>query len=875
MGIAAKHLGDSRCAEIARTLFTVTSVEEAKGELHGLCPIHGEKNPSFAYNFKKDVYHCLACGADGDLLRLWSEVKGYGQKEGFKAFCEEFGVSTGEGYDRGGARRKGAGAVADETPEMQIKAFEAMEKAWELFPPLPDTWVDRLEKTRGWSRLWMEILDLRMQTHRFTKKGELVPIEAADRIAIPIHDIHGRLNNIRLYKPGATQYKIISWARSTGKNALFPGRPLYDGIDSDHPKWSAGAVQNREGWAAKARAKFEALDPLKEKDSLRADKADVKYADFVGETLATIAKSLDLSEMITPPQYILLCEGESDTICALSHGFNAITQTSKVKKWPDEQLLLFKGRDVVVAYDADEAGVKYAAWACQALATVAKSVRSIQWPDYMGVGPDGAVPKDHGQDLTDFFVKYKKTPDDLKAIIDAVSPMQAVSAPPAPSAVAVSPDILRFFEYGVNKRFSFKPRLLAEHCIADYRLLSDPDTGILYRWNGIFWEIFDEDHIKAVAIRCMGNEAQKSRIEDAIYQVKMLSTIPADRKVNDRAEWICLQNGMLNYMTFEIAPHAPEYYCTHALPVTFDPESKKRCERWEKYLETNIQTAEAIAQAQEFAGYCIVRHTRFEKCLFLLGPGRDGKSTFMKVLKEIVGDVNCAAVSFPDLENEFHRSSLYNKLLNISTEIGGQAIESPYFKAITSGDPINAAFKHRDAFTFSPYCKLIFAGNMLPRVKDNSDAYFQRVLPISFKRQFLEGDPDRDPELLEKFKGELSEIFYWGLCGLKRLTEQKRFTDSEETRNLLMGYRRSNNPILCYVEDQCLLGEGRSADKGELYGDYRQYCGLNGYMPVNRENFFRELYAAVHNLRLYRPRGDSGARTYKIEGISIVKPLND
>ena len=73
-----------------------------------------------------------------------------------------------------------------------------------------------------------------------------------------------------------------------------------------------------------------------------------------------------------------------------------------------------------------------------------------------------------------------------------------------------------------------KPRLLAEHCIADYKLLSDPDTGILYRWNGIFWEIFDEDHIKAVAIRCMGNEAQKSRIEDAIYQVKMLSTIPPD-----------------------------------------------------------------------------------------------------------------------------------------------------------------------------------------------------------------------------------------------------------------------------------------------------------------------------------------------------------
>lgn len=434
--------------------------------------------------------------------------------------------------------------------------------------------------------------------------------------------------------------------------------------------------------------------------------------------------------------------------------------------------------------------------------------------------------------------------------------------------VNIHPDILKFFDYGVNKRFSYKPRLLAEHIISEHKLLSDPDTGILYRWNNVFWEIFDEDHIKAVGIRLMGNEAQKSRIEDAIYQVKMLSTIPADRKVNDRSEWICLQNGMLNFMTFEIRPHSEDFFCTHALPVSFEPDSPKRCERWEQYLQTNIQTPEAIAQAQEFAGYCLVRHTRFEKCLFLLGSGRDGKSTFMKVLKEIIGDENCAAVSFPDLENEFHRSSIYNKLLNISTEIGGQAIESPYFKAITSGDPINAAYKHRDAFTFSPYCKLIFAGNMLPRVKDNSDAYFQRVLPIQFKRQFLEGDPERDPELIDKFKEELSEIFYWALCGLKRLTEQKRFTDCQETRDLLMGYRRANNPILCFVEDVCLLGEAKSVKKSELYKEYRDFCVLNGYMPVNKENFFRELYSAVHNLRTYRPR-EERKQIAVLQGIAI------
>ena len=147
----------------------------------------------------------------------------------------------------------------------------------------------------------------------------------------------------------------------------------------------------------------------------------------------------------------------------------------------------------------------------------------------------------------------------------------------------------------------------------------------------------------------------------------------------------------------------------------------------------------------------------------------------------MIGEQNCSAVAFTDLEKEFHRSSL-------STEIGAQAIESPYFKAITAGDPISAAFKHVDNFTFRPYVKLAFAGNSLPRVRDNSHGYFRRFLPIRFKRQFLSGDSNRDPDLMEKLKAKLSEIFFRSLCGLKRLEDQAGFTDCDETRHLMMGY---------------------------------------------------------------------------------------
>ncbi len=797
MSISKKYLSDSDRERICRSICHIEKGPDKKGELWGLCPIHGESETtpsiSFSYNIALDVYHCFSCGADGDLIKLYCEVNHLGQKVGFKSFCKQHHIPYGENHTH----------KKDTRPDMEISSDETnalMKSAWEKFPPLSEEWLSRLEKERAWSRKWIEILNIRLQNTRLDKKtGLLAQISKPVKLAIPIKNEQGELMNIRLYEPGAKQFKILSFATSTGDARLFPAKPLHEGI-------------------------------------------------------------------------ILLCEGESDTICALSHGFNAITQTSKIKNWPDDQMKYFKGRDVVIAYDADQAGQKYTRFAADALSGKAKSIKVVQWPAFMGVDESGAVPKDHGQDLTDYLVRHKKTAADLQELIDCALPWKSNSLSSNDSNtgeyVENSNDVLQFFDHGVNNRYSFKPRLLAERLLQDNKLMFDPGTGLLYRWNGKFWAEYEREHLEAACVRYLCNEAQQGRIADASYQARILSTLPVGRAVNDQIDYICIQNGMLNINTFEIVPHDPEFLATYALPVTLDPESDKRCEVFERYLEMSVQDEEAIAQMQEFAGYILSRDTKYEKCLFLLGPGRDGKSKFINAMKDMVGIDNMSAVSFADLEKEFARSSLYNKMLNVSTEIGSNVIESAYFKAITSGDPIQAAFKHKDNFTFSPYCKLIFAGNILPRIKDNSDALFERILPVQFKRQFLEGDPDRDEHLGDKLKAERSEIFYWSLCGLKRLREQRRFSDSAATRKLMMEFRRSNNPIMCFVEDRCKLGENESVSKEDLYSEYDKYCRHNGYKQTNSNNFFRELYHAVGRLRIYQASTD-GKRTRVADGISL------
>jgi putative DNA primase/helicase len=790
----AKALTESEREAIARDLFDVIG-DRSGDEIHGLCPFHGDTNPSFSYNIVKDVYNCFTCQKTGDLIRLWSKIRGTGDDaDDFKEFCERYGIrirSDGHGKQNRDRSSKGTTDPGGKKKGKKISHAD-LQSAWDTMPPLPDRWQDQLKQQRGWTATGISKLQLRMLTRRWDKRtGKVVEIERADRVAIPVFDENGKLCNIRCYKPGAKKLKIFSFAAGLGKARLFPAKP--DDGDST----------------------------------------------------------------------VLIVEGEADVICAVSNGFNAITQTSKTKYWPSDQAKMIAGRDVVIAYDADQPGQKYAVHAAESLVKTASRVRTLEWPDFMGRDPAGEWPKDHGQDLTDFFVKHGKASIDLQKLIDDAHQIENDDLKNA--------CVMDFYDYGPGGRLAFKPRLLADRICNEMSLLCDPESGLMHRWNGSYFERYPDEHVEARCIQLLGDESKQANVRDAVYQSKRLSVLPHGRNMNDSVDWVCLINGMINLRTMEMVPHNKSYYASYQLPISFDPDCAGRCDRFLQYLEETIQTPDPILQAQEFAGYCLTREVRFEKALLLLGPGADGKSKFLTVLENLVGPENCSATSFNDLDNEFHRSSLYGKMLNISTEIGNRAIESAYFKAITSGDPISAAFKHQDTFNFRPYCKLAFAGNRLPRVLDNSDGLFRRLLPISFKRQFLD---DGDTQLQEKLLSELSDIFQWALVGLHRLWDQGGFTDCDETRQLLMEHRRANNPVLCFLEDECKIGPKEYTKKTELYRKYKRYADTNGYSIMGRENFFRELYAAASNLKQFRPR-TGGERVYWINGIGIIEESND
>lgn len=62
-------------------------------ELHGLCPFHNEKTPSFTVSEDKGFYHCFGCGAHGDVVEFIRRIDGLSFPEAVERLAAEAGLA--------------------------------------------------------------------------------------------------------------------------------------------------------------------------------------------------------------------------------------------------------------------------------------------------------------------------------------------------------------------------------------------------------------------------------------------------------------------------------------------------------------------------------------------------------------------------------------------------------------------------------------------------------------------------------------------------------------------------------------------------------------------------------------------------------------
>lgn len=351
----------------------------------------------------------------------------------------------------------------------------------------------------------------------------------------------------------------------------------------------------------------------------------------------------------------------------------------------------------------------------------------------------------------------------------------------------------------------------------------------IYVWTGTHYKIADSIEIKNFAytkfIPLSKSEERKeflSLVTDSNYSGKeFLSGDECKGHIN-------FKNGVYNLETGELLPHDSSKPFLYCLPYEYNAEAK--APYFESFLEDITLGREDLKNILlEYLGYIVSGEDYiFQKSLILEGSGKNGKSTFINLIRMLVGNENCSNISIQKLEsNTFSSSGLHGKLVNFSEEEPPKTFSDTNgtFKNLTGDGVINAEYKYGDAFEFINRAKLVISYNEKPYIKDTSEGMLRRLLIVPFDYDLNKYPEKVNPQIKRDLEKELSGIFNMALEGYKRLIKNKGFTKSSAVE-AMVGAIHSNSDIVKAFLDECVTKTGAEEDYitySDLYNNFVRY----------------------------------------------------
>ena len=329
----------------------------------------------------------------------------------------------------------------------------------------------------------------------------------------------------------------------------------------------------------------------------------------------------------------------------------------------------------------------------------------------------------------------------------------------------------------------------------------------------------------------------KARRQEALAYLDLLveqDTMPSD------AAYIAFKNGIYNVETDEFIGFSPDYIITNKINYDYisDAYSGIVDDTLDKLSCNDDKIRDLL---EELIGYTFYRRNELRKAFILIGDKANGKSTYLDMVKTLLGDENTSALDIGELDDHFKTFGLFHKLANIGDDIGDNFIPNPaIFKKLVSGERINADIKYGSPVEFNSYAKLLFSANVIPRIRDKSGAVQSRLIIIPFNATFSPDDPGFDPYIKYKLRQPqcMQYLIQVGLSGLRRVLKNQKFTISDKVQKELNEYEEFNNPILLFFRDEPKI---ENEPTNVVHRKYTEFCISNGFTPMSNIEFSKQI----------------------------------
>ncbi|MEY4747554.1 MAG: primase, primase protein [Candidatus Parcubacteria bacterium] len=319
-------------------------LERAGQGLRARCPFHAEKTPSFHVSPERGTYHCFGCGVGGDIFSFVEAIEGLDFKGALKVLAERAGVEII--YSRGGKEQK----------DGRDRLFELMEAATIFYVSRLTDAAKGYLKERG-------ISEETFKQFRLGLAGESWS-EASDYLK------QRKYSDTELLDAGISKKNERGSLTDKFRNRIM--FPIAD---------SAGRIVGFSGRIFGEKASPDAPKYLNSPETPLFHKSKILY----GFDRA--------KQSIRKHQCAVLVEGQMDLLASHQAGWSNTIAVSGTAFTQDHATLIKRMTDnLVLALDADEAGIKAAGRAARAALQSGLNVKVAKLP--AGLDPADLIQKE-------------------------------------------------------------------------------------------------------------------------------------------------------------------------------------------------------------------------------------------------------------------------------------------------------------------------------------------------------------------------------------------------------------------------------------------------------------------------------------------------
>lgn len=414
-------------------------------------------------------------------------------------------------------------------------------------------------------------------------------------------------------------------------------------------------------------------------------------------------------------------------------------------------------------------------------------------------------------------------------------------------------------------------------------------------WNGKHWHEDSKRQIEAITAKTLRALYGEAKATDDKYQSKMLHDwakkcerrsirinsildvkpmVSVRKKELDSHSFLFnCDNGVIDLKTGELLPHDRDLLLTKLSPIKYDRNAE--CPNWKAFMESIFKTPagepdhELINYLQKAIGYSLTGVTKEQVMFFLFGNGRNGKSTFINIIQDLLGDYGRQTNSDTFLKKR-NDSGINNDVARLDgarfvsavESEEGQQLSEALVKQITGGEKMSARFLRQEYFEFTPEFKVFFTTNHKPIVKGSDEGIWRRIMLIPFTITIPKDKIDYD--LPDKLAKEMPGVLRWAVEGcMKWQTEGLRAP--EAVKAATAEYREDMDILAPFIDENCTVNSSVRIEAKSMYENYTKWCYQNNELELKNRAFYRQL-----EVRGFKKEKGTGNKNF-ILGITLNK----